>query len=278
MGLLYLIILPIRFVSLLFMLIHTKNAAKKLWKMFYQKYSHLGEILRSATKQSKIVSKFKQANFIDLISKKGLSATEIETKRQTLQNYKHKEDMHSKKEKTSNDHKKQMKKLSDSMRTKRLLAALEKGDWYNKIFADKAIKQLTLNLFATSKISYQQACSILDRLQYKEVKNVFIYAILDANGNFTKEAEEILLPWLKNIYFLSAPTSDEITEFKLLIGTLPQSERFFYCIHENSQITVPHKKPTNEYQKIRLTTGARDAWGIIHFGLDEYVPLESQHI
>lgn len=254
------------------MTIENKGSAKKLWRMFYQKFSSFGELIKLPSRISKKLSEFEQLNFIDTLTKR-MTPKEIELKRKKMQSFT--------RTKTKNKNTVVAKKLSDPIHFSRandslmstklsiLLLALNEGDWYNRIFGDKSIFQLSLALYAAKKISYQQLCSVYERAEIKENKNILIYPILDQNGEFTKEAYEILLPELQKNYYLKPPTEEQVQEFKLLIATLPKSEQYFYWEASSHSSFDNHT--------IRLTAGVRDALGLVRFGLDEYVP-ETHHL
>lgn len=296
--------------------IRSKISAKQLWKMFYKKYTHSAEIIHFPFHYAKKLSEFEKSNFIDSLTTKGITSKGIEAKTIQMQSFRRK--------KGKNDWQNSNLTINNrnyNAKLNTLLLALNQCDWYNKIYCDKQVTELSLSLYNANKISYQQLSSVLERPQIKTAKDAHFYSILDQKGEFTKEAQAILLPEFRNTYFLIAPTEEQLKEFKLLISTLPKSEQFFYClpsiqqgsiskrrslppdlppdkdmnaaIGEDAQFTafspprgsISHgrfkssskpRTPIDSFDIIRLTAGARDALGLVRFGLDNYVPTESR--
>lgn len=249
---------------------NTKEA-KELWKKFYKKYPHDGEGRIDNSKKdchhcTKKLSGFKKSNFMDSITIKGMTPKEIETKI-------HKKEIKAHKHSADED---KIKTQMIANKLEILTKAIKIGDWYNRIFQDKSVAELSRALYSSDKISYQQLCSVLERLQIKTLKDMLIYSILDKNGEFSHEAVDILLPAIRMTFYLQKPTKNQLDEFKLLISTLPQSEKFFYCScpgsqHKRASIRDPSLLHLDNCD-INLTMGARDALGLARFGLEHYFP------
>lgn len=189
-------------------------------------------------------------------------------------------------------HGQKIKKSIHSEKLKALKNALDKGNWNASIFEDAHLPQLTMTLFSHRKINQQQAATILERVQtFKDHPHIRTVAILDAKGDFTREAQEILIPSLAGKVFPELK-GDLLNEFKLLILELPPSERFFYITQAGkykgkkwNALTrdlgldliqnefIYRNKMDDNNQLIHLTSGVRDAWGITWFGMSNYVRM-----
>ncbi len=174
-------------------------------------------------------------------------------------------------------------KIKRSLNRKKLsslLQAIRSGNWDDMIFEDKTIPQLAMSLYAASQITQQQIYSILEHHQIKkELKINKTYQILDENNQFTPEAMKYLSKVFKNRRYLKPLSDEKIEEFRLLISTLPSSERVFYTSNLGSveneslgkRLVVLDSIYMKDNELIHLTSGARDALGIARFGENEYV-------
>lgn len=165
-----------------------------------------------------------------------------------------------------------------------LLEAIEQGNWEASILNDATLPQLALSLFDSGSISQQQIYTLLEHHQtLKDYPLIKHYPILNTGGSFSKEAIEHLLPCLQNRSNLEGLCGKEIEEFRLMIAALPKSEQMFYltgCGKLNEQ-----KKSTQLGHKLikldgiflanigllHISSGARDALGLVKFGLENYV-------
>lgn len=191
-----------------------------------------------------------------------------------------------------------VKILHDPQKSAELLKALKDGDWDAKILQpttytptgdnrefkigskEYELNFLALSLYAAEKISRQQIYTILCYTQtVKEYSLQKIAKILDDKGEFTAEAKEKLLPVLNKRFHLTALTTIQINQLKLLILALPKSEQIFYMISKTP------KKPLetalenldfllSDYTNwILLSTGAHEALALVRFGLSSFSPI-----
>jgi hypothetical protein len=177
-----------------------------------------------------------------------------------------------------------MMKSLDKKSLNYLQQLIDRGAWNNKFFVNPRLPYLAITLYATNKISSQQAYSCLyiyqARQQFKDLKGC---AVLDEKGNFTPEAEKYLLPSLNKSNLFTAIEKKLLDSFKLLILTLPVSERYFFMANLAGnpnptdltlQLAVNGTFLSNiEYastQFIYLTAGLKDAVGITRFGVTQH--------
>lgn len=248
------------------MSILNRSKAKILWKMFYRKFPHPNGKETLILHFPNELTSFKNVNFFDSLM----------------------DDEESDKDKKENrpkevqSHSKRQHKNICQEKLKNLLNSLQKGDWYHQIFQDNSVSELAFTLFKNKIISYQQYCSVILRSQFKHMKEILVFPIVDEHGNFTAEGETILWPNLRDHYFLLPPTEEQITELKLLIATLPISEQFFFCSADSLHLErnpYQHKKPLDpslsayiDSQRIHLTAGLKDALGLVRYGVENYEP------
>ncbi len=92
-----------------------------------------------------------------------------------------------------------LQRSNNKWKLKALDDALKNVDWNDNIFKDKTIRQLALGLYESGKITQQQTASILEFSQATKAYSLQkIYSIVNAEGKFTKEAKQYLLPKIQN--------------------------------------------------------------------------------
>lgn len=256
------------------MIVRSKKQAEAIWKKFYKKSSaallaSAANVVQLKTKgmtKLAVLSSFAKSSLIDMLSTKCEYSSTIKKgrgKQKTLPAAKQKKLEPCKKLDQENNKKLQL-----------LLDRINHADWYHKIFADKNILQLAKILLIKERISPQQFCSIRERAKMKNIKNLLVYAILDTQEEYSKEAIEILFPALRTKYYLKKPSNEQMDQFKLLIATLPCSEQYFYyfrIVTEPNNISHSMIIENHTKHSVTLTQGAQDALGIVRFGLDEYL-------
>lgn len=161
-----------------------------------------------------------------------------------------------------------------------LQEAMVNAHWDAPIFKDDTLPQLAMSLFASGKITQQQVYSILERAQtIQDYAYEKTYSILDENNQFTPEAKELLIKKIQHLKYLNPLSAQQLETFRLLILTLPPSERFFYTTsyHRwNNLHSLAHRLYHLDAvylisnQVLNLSCGARDALGLARFG-EEYV-------
>ncbi len=132
--------------------------------------------------------------------------------------------------KTTPTSKKPISKSLNLPLRKKLLTAINSGNWQDTIFDHRHLSQLTLSLYIENKITRQQCSTILDRFKkLEESKHIQTYHILDADGNLTAEATELLIPVLNRNPLLFPLLKDESLQvFISAVKKLPKSEQIFY--------------------------------------------------
>ncbi|QLZ70626.1 hypothetical protein FOLKNPGA_03440 [Legionella sp. PC1000] len=129
-----------------------------------------------------------------------------------------------------------------------------------------------------------------------------IYRILNDEGDFTEEAKKYLLPSLTrkegSSGFMMKPIEDNETydQFKLLVSQLPASEQIFYStvfpqepglthnvVGEKALAKIEEFGPLSQVEKkfiefplIIPSCGARNAIGILRYGINDYMPVIPQ--
>ncbi|WP_367605738.1 hypothetical protein [Legionella sp. W05-934-2] len=166
-----------------------------------------------------------------------------------------------------------------------LQQAIEKCDFSASIFDDKTLPQLALSLFDSGTITQQQIYTLLEHHQtIKDYPQIGYFPILNADGAFTSVAKEYLLPSLTNRQYVKGLTTKELEEFRLMIATLPKSEQFFYITdtgklttqknyHQlgHTLIDLDGMMRLKSNHLVHLSAGARDALGLVSFGLRDYI-------
>lgn len=176
--------------------------------------------------------------------------------------------------------KEHIKKSLNKEQLAKLKNALDTGDWSKINVKDANLPYLAFHLFQRKMINDQQFFSIVERIQVNHDHTIKqTYQILDANGEFTEGAKTYLIPYLS---FKSDPIT--LNSFRWLVSTLLSSEQVFYTseIGEYSSISntplaqaltgigaIMVNQENN--QLIHLSFGAKDAYGIANFGINNYV-------
>jgi len=278
-----------------------KDDAKRLWHEFNSKYSNLAEGI-SAQRKILYAQGEISAEFRDFIVKNEEKVTKAAIAIQNWWRRLRQKDTLVKvnpagnhtgsfnhlvnyNEKTNHNVKKSLNKAKlDS-----LDQAIKSGNWDDPIFNDPTLPQLALTLYDSEKITQQQIYTLLERHQtLKDFPLRNTYKILDENEQFTQEAREFLLPIIRNRFHLRDLADESIEEFRLMVAALPGSEQVFYTtgigkLAEEGIVeeSIKHSLGLRllgldamffgKNQLIHLTSGARDALGLVRFGLDEYV-------
>lgn len=274
------------------MSIHSLEEARKLWSTFYSKFKTLGKEENHFPKRYEgKVDHPVNGNPVEITPEKLAAFNKLKTlwrQQQTKDTLIEVNPLgyHSK----LFAHFVRGQKLKKSINRQKLdsvIMALNTGAWNDPIFKDITIAELSLSLFASNKITYQQTCTLLEAAQIPEDKTYF--PILDQDGEFTQMAIYLLLPILQAAPFLKSMSQTQLNDFKLLIQALPASEQYFYLtptpkkrsLLGTQSIELGSILPLEismtagmDPQKVdvHLTSGARDALGLARFGLDEYVP------
>ncbi|MGQ3887566.1 hypothetical protein ACQUW5_00870 [Legionella sp. CNM-1927-20] len=206
------------------------SEAEKAWDSFYKK-SYLSKKRKSNRLQdsaSNRLSKIEVEQYMAVISAKFADTNKkhkfnsADSAARTIQTFwRHKKNV---KDFFSNKsvYRSVNKRLADE-----LLLAIKNGNWEEDIFSDVKLPYVALALFDQGKISYHQICTIFERLYvFEDFNPRKTYKILDHFGNFTPEAETILLPSITRPNLPLDATQKEA--FRLLLLSLPPSEQIFY--------------------------------------------------
>ncbi|BBB14954.1 hypothetical protein RVIR1_04410 [Candidatus Rickettsiella viridis] len=111
---------------------------------------------------------------------------------------------------------------------KQLEEAILQGNYKDDLFKNESHVFYALWLFKQNKISRQQFSTLLARDQFsKNYPIVKTFPILDSQGKFTKDAEQMLIPMLKKNTFTKFEDW-HLQRFRLLIQAAPKSEQIFY--------------------------------------------------
>ncbi len=285
------------------MKIKNETDAKQVWERIEKKYTGLGPETSTKLRDAyskKIDPKDLPENFEEKLSKLSTENFEsIEHIKRRWKNLRNQDTLVSVRSKGNypNDNDQEPKgnypdglhhlvnkqKIKRSLNRKKLsslLQAIRSGNWDDMIFEDKTIPQLAMSLYAASQITQQQIYSILEHHQVKKELTINkTYPILDENNQFTPEAMKYLNNIFKNRRYLKPLSDEQIEEFRLLISTLPSSERVLYTTDLGSvakfslgnQLVKVDSVYMHDDELIHLTSGARDALGIARFGENEYV-------
>ncbi len=149
-----------------------------------------------------------------------------------------------------------LKNFSRSLHPEKLAllkeALQDRQGWKHPIMADPEVEQLAITLYIRQQITRHQFYTLLmrsvintediynEKMQkcIKLVKSLHkTYAILDEKGEFTKEANNILLPKLKAMKDDVIGTylkEESLPFFKLLIASLPLSEQVFFTSYKDN--------------------------------------------
>jgi hypothetical protein len=143
-----------------------------------------------------------------------------------------------------------------------LLADIEQGKWQAERFREESTHYSALNLFASSKITWEQKATVSDIIETTQTYGDFIaYPILDEKGHFSKEAIKYLTPFLHKGRQQIALTPKEQQAFIFAIKALPLSEQFIFVFNqqkldENGSAPSAHDEVRDElcenYPYIRL--------------------------
>ena len=161
--------------------------------------------------------------------------------------------------------------------------------------ADPEVEQLAITLYIRQQITRHQFYTLLmrsvintediynEKMQkcIKLVKSLHkTYAILDEKGEFTKEANNILLPKLKAMKDDVIGTylkEESLPFFKLLIASLPLSEQVFFTSYKDNcslyqqlyqQGAIWQDTIDSKQVDLHLSAGVQDAFGITVYGED----------
>lgn len=276
------------------MKIKNETEAKEVWKRIEAKYAGLvpetSAYLRAAYSKKITSDDFKkELSNEDLESVKSLQRWWKKRRNEdTLVSVRSKGNYPKDKEPKGNypdglHHLVNQQKIKRSLNRKKLRSlanAVHFGDWDDSIFQDQTIPQLAMSLYASSQITQQQIYSILERHQIKKSLQIKkTYPILDKNNQFTPDAKHYLTRFFKYRWHLKTLSEEQIEDFRLLISTLPISERVFYTTDLGSveryslgnRLVALDSVYMQDNELIHLTSGARDALGIARFGENEYV-------
>ncbi|TLY47252.1 MAG: hypothetical protein E6K54_06410 [Gammaproteobacteria bacterium] len=111
---------------------------------------------------------------------------------------------------------------------KRVEQAILLGNYEDELFKNKNHVFYALWLFKLNKINRQQLSTLLARDQFPEnYPMVKTFPILDKQGEFTEDTQQMLIPILKNNYFTKLKDW-HLQRFRLLIQAAPKSEQVFY--------------------------------------------------
>lgn len=130
---------------------------------------------------------------------------------------------------------------TDEQAQAQLLCALESNDWKNPIFTHPLFIKTAMALFMGGKISYFTMQTLIERTQAEQPLSSLkpddkypleTYPILDDKGEFTVDAEKLLLSNLKNYLKFYDLTKEPLKEnFKLLMRAFIQcnpGDNYFY--------------------------------------------------
>lgn len=159
---------------------------------------------------------------------------------------------------------------------------LLKGDWNNEIFQEVDLPYYALFLVQQRKITFQQFATIMERWQtFKDFPQLKTYKIIDEKGEFTEQAQTILIPQLNKHKFLKEMNAVELQDLKALIAALPLSEQIFYTTDAgkfNSEgVSLGHTLLNLgtlnkcDDQLLHMSAGVFDAVGLVRFGIDDYI-------
>lgn len=175
--------------------------------------------------------------------------------------------------------------LPDNLSSNGVLAlesALLNGNWDNEVFQETDLPYYALFLHQQKKITFHQFATVMERWQtFKDYSHIKTFKILDEKGEFTEEAQTILIPQLNKHKFLKEMSASQVQELKELIATLPLSEQIFYTTvsgkFDSEGISLGHTllkfETLIQYNKQLLHVGAGvfDAIGLVRFGINDYV-------
>ncbi len=152
----------------------------------------------------------------------------------------------------------------------KVLSEILAANYTAQCFSDADTHFSALNLFARGKIDLHQKTTVSNLIESSTVYGGHeAYPILDKKGNFSLKAKELLLPGLKEKSVLPTPSWTVRTkeQFRNLVATLPESERYFF-VYPNQQFdnnrSHPYEDASNFSHELEHTSGSQRFLNKIH--------------
>lgn len=170
-------------------------------------------------------------------------------------------------------------KSSDTKKITILKSNLDAGNIDAPIFYDHELPYLAMSLYTEGSICFHQFSSLLER---KQIDMGYtprgVYKLLNNKNELSNVAKTHLLPQINKDSRFKKIEGDAEKYFCSLIAALPPSEQYFYAHGSGPfaelgfQLWVAkliHYDSDKKYI-LNLSAGARDALGIVRFGIDHY--------